>query len=156
MDPPLCYRAARRVSGESQVAGANLTNANLSGAKLTNGNLSDANLAGANLIYVASGFITGTPAALPNEWHLLGGYLIGPYANLTYANLFREPMTGFNLSGANLSGANLSGSNLAGANLSGANLYNPNPAGVTWSNTTCPDGTNSSAYSPQTCIGHGI
>jgi len=24
------------------------------------------------------------------------------------------------------------------------------------SNTVCPDGSNSSVYSPQTCIGHGI
>jgi hypothetical protein len=25
---------------------------------------------------------------------------------------------------------------------------------VTWSNTTCPDGTNSSASTPETCVGH--
>lgn len=28
--------------------------------------------------------------------------------------------------------------------------------GVTWSNTTCPRGKNSTTKSPQTCIGHGI
>ena len=41
--------------------------------------------------------------------------------------------------------------NLTNANLSGANL-----SGVDWYYTTCPDGTNSNAYSPPTCIGHGI
>jgi hypothetical protein len=25
---------------------------------------------------------------------------------------------------------------------------------VTWSDTTCPDGTNSSAQTSQTCVGH--
>jgi uncharacterized protein YjbI with pentapeptide repeats len=64
----------------------------------------------------------------PPSWGLVDGYLIGPVANLT----------GADLAGADLSGFTLLDANLTNANLSGANL-----SGVAWSNTTCPDGTNS-------------
>jgi hypothetical protein len=80
--------------------------------------------------------------------------------NLSGANLTGANLTGANLSGANLTGANLTGANLTGANLSNANLSNANLSnaaltgatlaytdltGVTWSDTTCPDGTNSNS-----------
>jgi uncharacterized protein YjbI with pentapeptide repeats len=64
-----------------------------------------------------------------------------------------------NLSGANLKDSTVSGViNLSNANLTGANLYNvnltaANVSGVTWSNTLCPDGTNSNANGG-TCVGH--
>ncbi|MFT5353128.1 MAG: hypothetical protein ACI9KE_000326 [Polyangiales bacterium] len=37
----------------------------------------------------------------------------------------------------------LNDDNLTGANLSGANLANANLTGIIWSNTTCPDLSNS-------------
>jgi uncharacterized protein YjbI with pentapeptide repeats len=48
-----------------------------------------------------------------------------------------------NLQDANLHGADLTGANLTGADLTGANLHGADLTGVIWSNTTCPDGTNS-------------
>ena len=103
---------------------------------------------------MSSGLIVGVPIELPSNWALLAnasGYLIGPGANLANAIL------GFaNLSGLDLIGANLTNVNLEFVNLTGANLSNANLTGVTWFDTTCPDGTNSSSYLPQTCIGHGI
>ena len=73
-------------------------------------------------------------------------------ANLTYVNLSND-----NLSNTRFSVANLSFVNLTGADLTGAlYLASANLTGVIWSDTTCPDGTNSASYSPQTCIGHGI
>jgi uncharacterized protein YjbI with pentapeptide repeats len=53
-----------------------------------------------------------------------------------------------NLINADLSGADLSGADLSGADLSGASLF-----GVIWSNTTCPDSTNSDDNGG-TCEGH--
>lgn len=50
--------------------------------------------------------------------------------------------------GANLSGANLLFANLTRANLNNANLTGANLSGVTWDNTTCPNGTESSAACP--------
>ena len=47
----------------------------------------------------------------------------------------------------NLQEANLTDANLSGASLVGANLNK-----VTWSNTTCPDGTNSD-LDGDTCTG---
>ena len=88
--------------------------------------------------------------------NLKGASLAGAYlkdrdlsgANLKDANLVRA-----NLSGAILKGANLVGANLANANLAGANLKRAIVKDVIWSNTICPDGTNSEANAG-TCDGH--
>ena len=125
---------------KTDLSGANWTCANLSGtnlnkATLTNAVLTDANLSGSNLNSVAA---SG--------------------ANLANANLRGANLNGASLQGANLSRANLSGANLTGANLTGANLTGVITTGaalnkVIWSNTVCPDGTNSDSHG-QTCIGH--
>jgi hypothetical protein len=88
---------------------------------------------------------------------ILAGADLSGGTDLSYANLNMADLNGANLSFANLSGANLNqadltGANLTGANLTGANLTNAKLDGVIWSNTTCPDGTNSSASTPETCV----
>jgi YVTN family beta-propeller protein len=83
--------------------------------------------------------------------NLVNAQLAG--ANLKGANLKDADLTGANLSGANLNGANLKGANLTDADLSGASLTGANLSSVIWSNTTCPDGTNSNADAG-TCVGH--
>jgi uncharacterized protein YjbI with pentapeptide repeats len=82
----------------------------------------------------------------------------GCLANLTSENLSGAKLSGANLNSADLSGANLSGANLTGANLVGANLNSADLSGtnlgkVIWSDTTCPDGTNSNAGG-RACTGH--
>jgi uncharacterized protein YjbI with pentapeptide repeats len=108
--------------------GADLEYADLNGANLEGANLEDADLTGAELTGVQSGWIVGPPTELPTDWQLTDGYLIGPTADLSYAEL----------SGANLEDADLAGADLFEADLSSADL-----AGVIWSDTTCPDGSNS-------------
>jgi large repetitive protein len=84
--------------------------------------------------------------------NLTGAQLAG--ANLTHANLNGATLTGADLAGANLSGANLNGASLTGADLKGAIVTGTtNFNMVTWSNTTCPDGTNSNNHGG-TCAGH--
>jgi hypothetical protein len=144
-----------------------LTGTNLAGAVLTTKT---------NIVFVRSGGITGTPASLPAHWQLINGYLIGPLAdliganlaginwagvNLTSvlldsanltgsdlagANLSYAGLTGANLTSANLTNANLTGVNLANANLTGADLTGANFVMAHWSNTTCPDGSNSDKH----------
>ena len=58
--------------------------------------------------------------------------------NLADASLINVDAMAADFTQANLTGADLSGANLTGATMTGANLTN-----VYWSNTTCPDGTNS-------------
>ena len=89
-------------------------------------------------------------------------------ADLRYRDLSGHNMTSALLNGSNLTGASLSGSNLTNAFLTNANLTNANLTGATmtgagvtgviWSNTTCPDGTNSATNGtvPQSCVGHGV
>jgi len=76
-----------------------------------------------------------------------------PGANLSNANLNKANLNGADLAGANLSGANLNCADPTGADLSGADVAGANFNKVTWSDTTCPDGTNSNAAGG-TCSGH--
>jgi hypothetical protein len=118
--------------------GLDLSNAILAGADLSSGtDLSNANLNMADL--------SGASLSFANL----------SFANLSRANLNRADLTGANLTGANLNQADLTGANLTGANLTGANLTNAKLDGVTWNNTTCPDGTNSNASTPQICVVSG-
>jgi uncharacterized protein YjbI with pentapeptide repeats len=112
----------------ASLAGADLSSADLTGADLTDGSLTAAELGGANfsgvsLTGMVSGQISGTPLNLPSPWQLLDGYLIGP--------------------GANLVQAELSGVTFDNADLYAADLYQADLTGTAWSNTICPDGTNS-------------
>ncbi len=69
-------------------------------------------------------------------------------ASLQDSNLNKSDLSGAfldaaNLAGANLNKADLSGALLNGADLGGANLNGSNLTGTVFSNTTCPDGSNS-------------
>jgi len=159
--------------------GANLTDTDLTNANMTNANVDGANMSGADLHGVSSGGIVGTPSVFPNDgnWELIDGYFIGIIVSGTPLTTTGQNFSGINLTGVNLSFANFIGDNLTGANLSNtqlplayltsANLTDANLAGVTfgseepvisgaiWSNTTCPDTTNSDADGG-TCVGHGF
>jgi Pentapeptide repeats (8 copies)/Collagen triple helix repeat (20 copies) len=127
------------------LSGANLTGAILPRAYLSGADLSDATLAGASL---SGATLTGanmfdsdlTSADLTNA--ALGG------ADLSNATLTRATLTN-----ADLTSANLSGASLAGAVFSAA--APPILDGVVWSNTLCPDGSNSDTHG-NTCVGFGF
>jgi hypothetical protein len=85
---------------------------------------------------------------------ILAGADLSSGTDLSNANLNKADLSGANLSFANLSGANFNQVDLTGANLTGAITTGANFNMVTWSNTTCPDGTNSNASTPETCVGH--
>jgi hypothetical protein len=84
---------------------------------------------------------------------LVDAYLVGPDADLAGAdedgiNPSNVDHSGASLTnaqfvGANPTDANLSSSNLTEASLQYATATGDNVASATWSNTTCPDGTNS-------------
>jgi Alpha/beta hydrolase domain/Pentapeptide repeats (8 copies) len=126
---------ANATAAESTVGGSNLRNLDLTGVNLMGVSLPSENLVGDNV----------TNANLSNS-------------TLQSANLKGDLLTGANLAGANLIGTNLQavnlqGANLTNANLGGATLKGASLGGVQWSNTVCPDGTNSDADG-NTCIGH--
>ena len=109
------------VCGGDSLAGCNLKN-----VKLQNIVIDGANMQGDNLLRA----------------QLQNASLIG--ANLQGANLNGAQLQNYaQLEGANMEDANLHGANLTGANLTGANLHGATVTGAVWSNTTCPDGTNS-------------
>jgi len=124
---------------------ANLTGANLYGDILAGAILAGTKLTGANLDEIESGSIEGTAASLPANWFQLGGFLFGPDDNLGGAELAGLNLTGADLVGSSLTRADLTGVNFTNADLSGSSPIEATITGVTWSNTICPDGTNSSA-----------
>jgi hypothetical protein len=100
--------------------------------------------------------VTSTPCAALANCNLSGLNLSGAQlsaVNLTGANLNGASLAGADLAMANLSGANFNKANLTGANLTGATVTGANFNKVTWSHTTCPDGTSSDADGG-TCSGH--
>ncbi len=169
--------------GLTNASFANLTQADLTGASLwdtrmdaitaVGANFTSVNLAGAffgldTLSGVRSGGIKGTPAVFYGPGRLIAGYLVGPRANLhgaklgsadlstldlSGADLSLAVLAGANLTNANLTAASLAAANVTGTNLTGANLTSLNAYATGWSNTTCPDGTNSNAHA-NTCVGH--
>jgi hypothetical protein len=106
-------------------SGPDLLGANLSRADLPADFLVGASLEGANL----------------DRADLAGAFLDA--AALGGANLNDADLAGAFLNGAALRAANLHGADLAGANLTGADLTGANLTGAVWSDTTCPDESNS-------------
>jgi hypothetical protein len=98
-------------------------------------NLTNADLAGANL---ENAHFVGTDLSPAN---LTGADLTG--AHLTYANMQSSDLTGADLTGADLTQASLGDATLTNANLTG----------VKWSDTQCPDYSNSDADGGS-CVGH--
>jgi len=74
-------------------------------------------------------------------------------ANLSDANLKDVNLSRANLVNAKLIGANLRNVVFTNATLLGAQLQGANVNGALWSNTMCPDGTNSNSNGG-TCRGH--
>jgi hypothetical protein len=149
--------------GGAELPIVNLSSAILSGADLSGAYLPKANLTGAHLdqaLLCSTQFI-GRPDETSN---LSGAILSG--AHLSGADLIGVDLSTADLSGANLGttdqmcsalrpvGTNLIGADLSNANLKGANISNTDFTGVTWKNTTCPDGTNSDTNGSGSCVGH--
>jgi hypothetical protein len=131
---------------------AMLANANLSAANLQSANLNGAILDSANLTGASLRYSTVTNANVYGV-NLNGAYLDG--ANLSNSGAQMSNLSYAILTDANLTYTALFGSDLTGADLSGANLTGANVTDIIWSNTTCPDGSNSDSHG-NTCIGYGI
>lgn len=137
------------IPGSTPGNGCNFDSANLAGMVLSGANLTNAHLHGVNL--------TNAQLGLAN---IAGAYLVGAYlvdANLTGAHLMGANLTDAIVAGANLTNVNLTNANLTGTSLQSSILTGATITGVTWSATTCPDGTvsDSNGSSPESCAGHG-
>ena len=128
--------------GSSPGNGCNFTGANFTSANFNSGNLSNANLTVAN-------FTTAS---------LLGANLSGANlssADFSHASLANAILNGANLTGTHLAAADVAGDDLTNANLTGANFgFASGTDSLVYSNTTCPDGSNSDANGG-TCAGFG-
>lgn len=116
------------------------------GADFTRADLTESNLGEANLStsVMRNADLTGAGAALANfrDCDLNGATFAD--ANLAGAILTDSDGTQADFTDANLSGANLTDMDLTNAVLTRASLDGATLTGVVWSNTRCPDGSNSS------------
>ncbi|HSX43486.1 MAG TPA: pentapeptide repeat-containing protein [Candidatus Saccharimonadales bacterium] len=104
----------------------------LSGAEFDHSNLSGSNFSGTH--NGQFGAATNTSFANAN------------FSNATLHDVYWD----FSVIATNV---NFSGASIADSNFTNINLSSANVTGVTWSNTICPDGTNSD-NNGNTCIGH--
>jgi hypothetical protein len=138
---------------------ADLSNANLTGAHLTEVTLTDANLTDANLTNAAllgvifqSANLSGANLTDANLGAHDEAYLVDfEFANLTDTDLQGASAAFANFQYAALTDTDLGDADLSFGDLQGAVVSGVTVTGVTWDETTCPDGTNSDAYNPQTC-----
>ena len=125
----------------ADLSGQNISKANLSVATFNNVNFQSANLSQVN----------GSNSSFTNDNFTS--------ANLNKANFSNSNLTGSNFTNAivtqaNLSNANLTNVNFTGANLQGSNLSGTIKTGIIWSNTTCPNNSNSNNHN-NSCVGQG-
>jgi uncharacterized protein YjbI with pentapeptide repeats len=137
----------------ANLVSADLAKVNLTDTSLLSANIQGANLAGATLSGVQSGSIDGEPTSLPVNWSLIDGYLMGPGADLVSADLDGAAIDNADLADATLYLATFVGTSFANSNLRLAYLDGANLTGVTWTDTICPDGSNSDSDGG-TCAGN--
>ncbi len=140
------------LSAQAMVSPVDLAGADLYGTDLSDvTGLSGANFTGATMQYLslANDDLTGADLTQGNIFSANFSN-----ANLTDVDLSDGTVLGANFAGAALDTVDFTNENLSYANFTGATFSGP----VTWSNTTCPDQSNSdtNGSSPPSCIGYGI
>lgn len=103
---------------------------------------------------IAAGVMVGAAGIIAFAWAANPADPAQPPPSLRGAQLVGADLRGVSLRNADLTGADLTRADLAGSDLAGAKIEK-----VTWSDTTCPDGTNSDATvrtrkQHGTCLGH--
>jgi uncharacterized protein YjbI with pentapeptide repeats len=136
--------------------GADMHRANLRNASLEDATMADANLARARMNGVTAGFAVFRDASLARVTWRHGGATGATFdgADLHRVDLRWTVLNAASFVGADLRYARLDGADLSAADLTGANLRHARGlSSVIWSDTTCPDGTNSDVNGG-TCVGH--
>jgi uncharacterized protein YjbI with pentapeptide repeats len=155
--------------GNDDITTANFTDTDLAAVEIHNMDLSGNDLTGVGNLGDGGGFhssnLSGTDFSGVNitDTFFESSNLTGAdFSSTTNPNSFVS-FEGSNLTNTDFTGASLvsgqfigvSGSNtdFTNANLTGADFSGHSLTSIVWSNTTCPDGTNSNSHG-NTCAGH--
>ena len=149
----------------------NLQSANLSNAALTGATVTCADFTATTMNNVAACTLNGTPGPLPQYFVFAGQCLLGPSANDNNSNFSGtvSNLTPFShmywpgikfkntvLQYVDFTSSTLTNANFTGANLTGSVFTGADTTGAIWSNTVCPDGSNSTTNAGGSCYGHGV
>ena len=130
---------------KAHLPGVDLAGADLTGAKLDGADLNGADLAGADFGGHSLPHLEDLTDVVFSNVDLAGADLADTY-------LFDSPMDGANVADAAFAGAYVIGVNFSNAVLTGSDLKDAQSLELPqWSDTTCPDGTNSTSDAG-TCI----
>ncbi|HSX43485.1 MAG TPA: pentapeptide repeat-containing protein [Candidatus Saccharimonadales bacterium] len=144
---------------------ASFKHSNLSNAQFINSiAIEDTDFSHANfssvLVDLGSGFMNSNfshvdfrTATFPAQPAYQGSTPLFSNSNLSDTNFSGQNLSNFQLQYNNASNANFSNIDFSNASVQGTDLSSANVTGVTWSNTTCPDQTNSD-NNGGTCAGH--
>jgi uncharacterized protein YjbI with pentapeptide repeats/outer membrane protein assembly factor BamB len=124
----------------ADLAGAGVGSASFMEANLASTNLSGVDLSTASLVDTQSGGISASdaPAALPEDWTFVDGYLAGPNADLDNADLAGANLSNDDFSYAEMNGADLGDTDLSGAGLGTASLGAVRSGGITGTPASFP------------------
>jgi uncharacterized protein YjbI with pentapeptide repeats len=154
-------RIARAILVDALLCDAILTDADIHGSDLSGAALEDASLDRANLSWAildgaGAGFAPFRDANLANARWRAGSAVAAIFdgADLHRIDFRRTDLRSASFVDADLRYARLNGVDFTNARLSGADWRNATgKTSAIYSNTTCPDGTNSDANGG-TCVGH--
>lgn len=156
--PFMCYSCTLWPHAD-KFAGKDFSNAQIINSLFNNANLQGVIFKGGALHFTTFVNADLTNADLsdlrPSSFNHFGSSVIDfPGANLTNANFSNDELDGVNFINAVLHNTNFTNAKFINADLTNATMMSTaNLTGVTWSHTTCPDGTNSD-NNGNTCIGH--
>jgi uncharacterized protein YjbI with pentapeptide repeats/outer membrane protein assembly factor BamB len=124
----------------ADLAGVSAGSANFMQANLASTNLTGVDLSTATLLDTQSGEINAkqAPAALPQDWTFVDGYLAGPNANLDNADLAGANLSNDDFMDAEMDGANLIGTDLSDAEMGTASLSAVRSGGITGTPASFP------------------
>jgi uncharacterized protein YjbI with pentapeptide repeats len=124
------------------LTGAQLQNCDFTASYFNGDNLNNADLTGATLISASSLNNVGTPAAMPTDYTLRGGFIFGPRVVIQAKSLAGADLSNLNLQGASFINTDLSGANFTNSNLMNASINSISSNGQTVCNPGLITGAN--------------
>jgi uncharacterized protein YjbI with pentapeptide repeats len=126
----------------SNFTGAQLQNCDFNSSYFSGDNFNNANFSGATFISTSSLNNLGTPAAMPTNYTVRGGFIFGPRVVIQAKSLSGADLSNLNLQGASFINTDLSNADFTNSNLQNATINSMSSNGQTIRNPGLITGAN--------------